>query len=78
MSVAVCRSAYIACSDPGARQPAFDFVKHMLLCLERDASRIVGLSLEMWLVVIVWVLLSGLVSECRSRLADCTLVVAWD
>ena len=50
----------------------------MLLCLERDASRIVGLSLEMWLVVIVWVLLSGLVSECRSRLADCTLVVAWD
>jgi hypothetical protein len=70
------RSAYIACSDPeahagagaGARPAPFDFVQHMLLCLERDAARLVGISVEMWLVVIVWVLLSGIGSECAASL----------
>lgn len=45
----------------------FDFVTLSQRCLELDASRVVGISIEMWLIVIVFILVSGLIGEKSLR-----------
>lgn len=52
------RQSYMATYDVA---PPFDFVALTRQCLELDASRLVGISLDMWLVVVLLVLLSGLI-----------------
>uniref|UniRef100_A0A1D2A441 MLO-like protein n=1 Tax=Auxenochlorella protothecoides TaxID=3075 RepID=A0A1D2A441_AUXPR len=44
----------------------FDFVTLSQRCLELDASRVVGISIEMWLIVIVFILVSGLIGWLGS------------
>ena len=48
----------------------FTFLGYVRRAMEQDFSKICGLSIVLWIFIILFVLLSSAIGECRSALLD--------